>query len=624
MLNYVFYNQYRLNESYGGKGNGNENEIKELGTVKIYNFEKEVFEDADVFPIINVVKKALGTIERHFPYLYQFVGKCAVMYIPQFPCKQITDTMCVDTNNNLWINMTYVASICKMDDKRVFGILFHELFHIVLDHLVRHRQEYPDDVMKDAPDTVKKNAMTKSNICMDYEVNSSMVEDGIVSDDFWKKMNGLYKPKYTGMRYEEILHQYGDAEFNEYMERNGEKMSELEKKILEAIEKATKILFDPSSTDKDKEKARKELKKTIDKLLGRKKEGVQKTLEDMKNSKLGEIGKAKEYMDELIDDLDKPVSKMSDDEFRKTLDDVDELLTDMYNNSKEISKTFGKNDETTKKDIEKCAKKFRKNLKKMKEGGLTKDEKQDLMDEIKDALEDTIASESDKKKREKERAERDKAKEEKRKEEAKKKHPVNKVIIIIDNLLGLEDYGLICDETIGNLSIIYDKLVSLLDIDIEKITESDLDGIMNDFSDLKESFFKDLKKLLDDKVILRKSEDDMHELLDKVFNNIQEGFDKLIDETASAEAKSGGMSLVAHKLRVIGKILKTQKQWRVGDDFKNAYKSECRRLIDMLKKDGEKALFKYLFENGYIDTMSLDDHAKKLLQDMIKSGEIKR
>ena len=81
------------------------------------------------------------------------------MYIPTFP-SEITDTMAVDNLNNLWINMTFIYNDCKMDSENVFGILFHELFHIFFDHLLRFNKKFPKTMFASAGPGVYKRANT--------------------------------------------------------------------------------------------------------------------------------------------------------------------------------------------------------------------------------------------------------------------------------------------------------------------------------------------------------------------------------------------------------------------------------------------------------------------------------
>jgi hypothetical protein len=139
-----------------------------------------------------------------------------------------------------------------MDSDRVFGILFHEMFHVFFDHLLRFNEMYPKEMFEGGLEGARKKANMKANICMDYEVNSSMVEDGIVDASFFRRMNLLYKKEYAGMTWEEIMNKVGDKEYKEWLSRNGYSLDDIELKILDAIEKASKVLLDPEAGDEEK------------------------------------------------------------------------------------------------------------------------------------------------------------------------------------------------------------------------------------------------------------------------------------------------------------------------------------------------------------------------------------
>ena len=64
--------------------------------------------------------------------------------------------------------------------------------------------------------------------------------------------------------------------------------------------------------------------------------------------------------------------------------------------------------------------------------------------------------------------------------------------------------------------------------------------------------------------------------------------------------------------RIIGKVLKTQKVWKVGDEFKKAYIAEMKKLTKILKEEGPEAALKYLLDKGVIEPLALDDESRKL------------
>lgn len=478
--------------------------------------------------------------------------------------------------------------------------------------------------MFDGMEGARKRANMKANICMDYEVNASMVDDNIVTPDFFKRMGGMYNKAYTGMTWEEIMHKVGDEEYNTWLKNNGFSLDNIELKVLDAIEKASKVLMDPSADDDEKRYARKELRKTLDELLGKKERG-EKTLldelEELQNSKLGDIADISINMDDVIDDLHKNPSKMSDSELAKTLDDMDKMMDSMIDNSEEIAKQFNKDNESTSKDIEKARKSLKNAMEKIKNESLSNDEKEKLLDKAKDDLEDIISDDIEKERLKEKRKERDEKKEEKRKELLKKTHPIRNIIIIMKNLADLSQFGLVSDKTVDIINKNIEDLDKLTEKKFSEIRKIDLKDLSHHLDDLKESLLPDLVALIDNETILNKTKEDMERLLDGVFEHIFNAFRKSIDKELDDSAKGSLMKMAASKLRVIGKILKTQKVWRTTDEFKDAYTSEMKRLIELIKSGKKKELFKELYDNGVItdgDIIYLDDDGKKIYYELIK------
>jgi hypothetical protein len=606
---------YRINEdmSYASMYS-NEDIIEALGEIPVFDSGKRAFVNVKAGDIIKVCNDALYRLDRDYKYLYQFLTKCKLMYIPVYP-SQICDTMCVDSDCNLWINLTFVYDDCEMSTDRVFGILFHELFHIFFDHLLRFQKVYPKEMFATSGPEVYKQANKKANLCMDYEVNASMVEDGIVSADFWKVMNGLYKKEYTGMTWEEILKNYGDAEYNDWLTRNGESLDTKEKQILDAIEKASKVLLDPDADEDDKREARKELQKDLDKILGKEKREestLQDELEDLAKTKLGDHGEIAMDLEDLADDLDKDPSKMSDKEFDKVMSDIDKAMDEIIENADEVGDDFGKSGEDVVNDANKARKEMKDAMQRMKEGGLSKEEKSDLMDKMKDALEDVISNDVEKEKSKKKREERDAAKEADRLEKFKKSHPIRKIIIILKNLADLHEIDLISEKTYNTLNRCIDELEPLTEKKFSDIKKSNLRGISDALDQLKEDLLPDLVELINNETILTKTEDDMKKFLDDIFEKVFDAFRRIFDPALDDEQKGALMKLAAQRLRAIGKMLKTQKKWRVGDDFKEAYKAEIKRLMEIQKTGGDEALMKELLDLGVINPLSLDEHGEEV------------
>ena len=618
-----------INESakYGHEGNAEE--IYDLGEINVIDVKKNSIIKVNTADIIKVVNDAMFYMQKKYPYLHLFLNACKVMYIPTYPSK-MCDTMCVDNFNNLWINMNFVYNECSMNKDRVFGILFHEMFHIFLEHLIRFNTMFPKETKDLMSPDIWKTANRKANLAMDYEINASMVADGIVSEDFWKTMGGLYKKEYTGKTWEEIYKNYGDKEYKEWLDANGERISEVEMKILEAIEKAAKVLKDPTATDADKAKANKELQKTIDKLLGRDRDAdIQDILEEMKDTQLGDIGEIGDKMQDVIEDLYKSPSKMSESQFNDLMEDIDQMADEMAKNASKIADTFKKTEDDVLKDIENMRKTMKDSITQMKEKKMSKEDKKDIADKIKDSLEDIISSDIDKKRSSEKRKERDEKKAKDKKDAFKAAHPLRKLINVFKNLmhLGEDPYDLVCKKSYDIMENIVDILDALTEVNLSEITEDDVEDLKLFLSQLKDSLFTDLKELLDNKTILHKTEDDLHRVLDGVFEVVEKAiFVHLLNPDLDDNAKTSVLKTAASKLRIIGKILKTQKAWRASDEFKEGYREMRDELISLFKKD-KKAVLKKLYDMGLIDhgvvNSTFDKRSKELFNELFSEGEIK-
>lgn len=593
--------------------------IERLGEVEIYDQNSKQYIKMKPSDIIKVVVDAQYKIQRDYPYFNLFLEKCKVMYIPTFP-SEITNTMAVDEYSNLWMNLSFVYNECKMDSKRVFGILFHELFHIFMDHCVRFNEKYPEDMFQGSSmQGVRKKANMKANICMDYEVNASMVDDGIVSPDFWKRMNGLYKKEYTGKTWEELMDEVGDQEYTNWLKNNGYSLDDVELKVLEAIEKASKVLMNPNTEEEDKRFARKQLQKTLDEILGKQDRGektLQDTLEDLENTKLGDIGDISKRLEDVVYDLYKDPKGMSADELDKTLADMDALMDEMGENVEEISKQFGKEMGETGDDINKARQALKDAMKKINDGNVSRDERQDLLDAAKDSLEDIISDELAKEKLKKKREERDAKKAAERLDRFKKHHPFRGLIILMKNFLDLREYGLVCKKTQDILEKVIDEFEPLTELNFDDMKKSMFKNLSDLLDDLRNSFFNDLVALIKNETILNKDEDYMNKLLDVAFDALYNALRKVIDKTIPIEDRNSLVKIAIQKMRLIGKCLKTQKVWRVGDDFKEAYIKEMKRLMEIYKKGGDEALFEELYNLGVVDEMCLDANGQKLLADL--------
>lgn len=602
----------------------NEDIIEKLGEVDIYDYKKKSYVKMNASDIIKVASDALYKMQRDYNFLYQFITKCKLMYLPTFP-SEITNTMAVDNFNNLWMNLTFIYNDCKMDSENVFGILFHELFHIFFDHLLRFNKKFPKSMFASAGPGVYKRANTKANLCMDYEVNASMVDDGIVPKDFFKVMGGLYKKEYTGMTWEEILDKYGDKEYDEWLLRNGESLDNIEKQVLDAIEEAAKVLMDPESDEADKRFARKRLQNKLDQIFGKEDTGeksLQDVFEDLAKTKLADHGDIASDLEDAADDLMMNPENMTGKELDKTLNDINKLIDDIEENSDAVADDFNKTADDVHKDAENARQVLNDAMKKINEGGLSKEEKKELIEKAKDALEDVISDDVEKEKLKKKREERDAKRDTEKREKLKKIHPLRKLLIVFKNLAELYDIQLVSENTRDILNKCVDDIDILTEKTFGEMKKSDLKNIGDHMNELYDPILADLVKLIENETILQKTEDDMEKILDDVFKTVFNALKRIFDPGLDDGAKGSLIKAAAMKLRTIGKLLKTQKKWRVGDDFKNGYMDEMKRLMEIRKEGGDEALFKELYDKGVISPMMLDEHGMELLGKLIESGDI--
>jgi DNA-directed RNA polymerase subunit F len=193
--------------------------------------------------------------------------------------------------------------------------------------------------------------------------------------------------------------------------------------------------------------------------------------------------------------------------------------------------------------------------------------------------------------------------------------------------LGDDPYDLICAKSYDNMNEIVDILDSLTEKNISEISKDDVEKLKPHISELKDSLFKDLKALLDNKTILHKTEDDLHRVLDGVFKYVEDAlFVHLLDTGLDDASKASVLKVAADKLRIIGKILKTQKSWRASDEFKEGFREMRDELMSLFKKD-KKAVIKKLYDMGVIDhnivLSTFDKRSRALFDEMVKDGEIK-
>lgn len=320
---------------------------------------------------------------------------------------------------------------------------------------------------------------------------------------------------------------------------------------------------------------------------------------------------------------------MSESQFNDLMEDIDQMADEMAKNASKIADTFKKTEEDVLKDIENMKKTMKDSITQMKEKKMSKEDKKEIADKIKDSLEDIISSDIDKKRSAEKRKERDEKRAKDKKDAFKAAHPLRKLINVFKNLmhLGEEPYDLVCEKSFEIMENIVDILDVLTEVNISDITEEDVEDLKLFLSQLKDSLFTDLKKLLDNKTILHKTEDDLHRVLNGVFEVVEKAlFVHLLNPDLDDNAKASMLKTAANKMRIIGKILKTQKAWRASDEFKEGYREMRDDLMTLFKKD-KKAVIKKLYDMGLIDygivNATFDKRSKELFDELFSEGEIK-
>lgn len=619
MFNYnLIYNP--INEG-AGHVEGNEDAFLALGEIDVYDENLKSIITVKTDDFVKVVTDAMFKISKDYKFFYTYLKYSKVFYIPTYPSSMGINTMAVDAKKNLWMNVHFIYNACKMDKDRVFGILFHELMHNFFKHQDRENKLYPIE------HRTKPHHM-KCNICQDFEVNSSMVEDGVVDKNFWKKMNGLYKAEYAGQRWEDILKNHGDEEYEDWLKRSGMRLDEKTKEALAAIEKALKTLRDPESTDAEKERAGEILKKKMDELYGKKDRtvvdkadlaGLRRELEKLLDSMLGDVDDIASSLQNVIDDLKQHPKDMDDHDIEITISDIRMLKKGLIKAKDEIGEMFRKDPSEVKEDVNTAVKSLVEALNVLHDGGVDVKTERKVIRQAKDDLEGIILSAVDKKKRKEKREEAikkhkekiakskssetegkktpsptkspesKKEKKEKKIEELKKRNPIKKFVDTFKNLRELIKIDRISEKTY----LSFDDMIKVLDVlcerDITEILPMDIKGVNDLIPDIVDNVCEDLNTLAERK-ILKMSESDIKTFVDDVFDALKRFFNIVIDEDEPSSVKFGAMSLAVEELRKLGKKLKTQKKIKPSEEWKKSYKETRKRLIDIFRKGGKSAL----------------------------------
>lgn len=607
MFNNMLYQNSLIFESKGAV-EGNEDAFLKLGEISIYDENLKSVINVPTEDFVKVVTDAMFMIQNKYKFFYTYIKYSKVFYIPTYPSKIGVNTMAVDDKKNLFMNVHFIYNSCKMDKNKIFGIIFHELMHNFLKHQKRTEIVYPKEYRT-------KEIHMKCNICQDYEVNSSMVEDNIVDSSFWDKMGGLYDSKYSGKRWEDILRENGDKEYENWLKRTGQALDEKTKKALEAIEKALKVLKDPDSTKGEKDKAKNELKKTIDEIYGKKTRkivdkadinGLRREIEKLIDSRLADIGEMNGVLQDIFDDLMVHPKDMDDDDIRRTVGDIKKLKEHLMKNIEEICGTFRKMEDEMKDDIKKCIKSLGEALNVLHDGTFSPKDERKIVRKAKDDLEDLILNGVDKKKRaekrekeiedykekmKKEREEKTAAesKTSKELEKAKKRNPIKRFIDTFKNLRDLFDFGRISEETFDTFNEIIEEFDRLGDMNISIITDDDISTALKIIPRLNKNIKGDLEMLIKERII-KKKDVDVNSFSDDVFDALSKFLKVVIDEDEPASVKYGAMSNAVMELRKLGKLLKTKRKIRASEKYKKAYAETRNKLVKIYKEKGVEAL----------------------------------
>ena len=609
---------------------GNEDAFLKLGEIDVYDNNLKSIITVKTEDFVKVVTDAMFKISNEYKFFYHYLKYSKVFYIPTYPSKMGINTMAVDEKKNLWMNVHFIYNTCKMDKDRVFGILFHELMHNFFKHQDREEKIYPRKYR------TQQHHM-KCNICQDFEVNASMVDDGVVPKDFWKKMNGLYNPEYAGKRWEDILRNHGDKEYENWLKLNGMKFSDKTKAALEAIEKALGVIRDPDSTDAEKERAGEILKKKMDELYGKKERkhidradlsGLRHELDKLNDSMLGEIDDLASSIQNVSDDLKKHPKDMDEHDIAVTISDVQTLRHDLIKAASKIADTFRKDPDEVKDDVKTAMRSLAEALNVLHDGGVSVREERKIIRKAKDDLENIIMTAVDKKKRTEKREEAIKKHKEKLEKEKKAKttpvsgkdkkskksaeeerlekiaklksrNPIKKFVDTFKNLQELKKVDRISEKSY----LAYDDMITILneliEMNIKDITKKDINGVLDIIPDLRENSIDDLNSLVKRK-ILKMSLSNIKLFVNDIFDALEKFFKVLVDEDELSSVKFGAMSLAVEELRKLGKKLKTQKKIKPSEEWKKSYKETRSRLLKIYKEGGKPALADELKKMGII------------------------
>lgn len=622
MYNYFNFGYHPINESRS-LIEGNTEWILSLETIRFIDIKTKEEVEVPCRDFIKLVDMALGRIESRYPFISPYIMHSKIMYVPY--SDGMHDTMCVDSRKNLWINMPFVYNYLNMDIDRVYGIIFHELMHNVLGHLDKIAKKFPIAKRLAMGELAWDLELKKINVCTDMEVNCDMVADDVVTETFWEKLEGVYDKKYTGKMWEQIYTSDGDSLFKEYC--GGDKLGEKTTEVLKAFEEYAEKVSKPEATERDKVKAKDELEKKLEEILGKdpskkdKTKTIKKALERLRSSYLKDIGDLKEILDELIDIYLINPEEFNGDDYNRAVEAINKFENSLIENIVQIcSESMHLEESSFKAYISKCMNLFRDNTKTVFEGKstLTNEEIDDLNLDVAEALwvllEDEEAKEKSEKKREKEkekarkerkekaRKEREEAKERSEKKERKerrKRHILFGLFKKLANISNLISVKRVSEETSEISRDIAKGIQKILDIPVEDIKIETVKPFIDMLPSLGESLKKDLIILYDKHIILDKTTSELNDSVDKTIDSITNALSTVADSSTDISKKMEVVVKSLGDINEIGRMLRTKKRTRPSEEFKKAYKKEMERLTKLAKEKGKEEIAKHLKDMGF-------------------------
>lgn len=146
---------------------------------KFYNIGQIELPDGmiiDPKEIITIVNKALETMKYHMPTLCEiFLEEDKIIYTLD---DSFCSTMCVNEKLFIFVNAKFVKGFLQMNHKYVAIILFHELFHIVYNHVERSKNWL---AAQGKPMT--RENWRDTNLAADAEVNKTLILKDLCSEN---------------------------------------------------------------------------------------------------------------------------------------------------------------------------------------------------------------------------------------------------------------------------------------------------------------------------------------------------------------------------------------------------------------------------------------------------------